>query len=201
MIVDYDVESAWKGHEDFLAWLIATKKPNIYVEVGVYHGFSYFAACQIIKGLKLGTVCKGVDTWAPGYCYNEEDPEVIYNKVFMHNEQNFKDFSYLIRSKSLVAARMAGHRSIDILHIDAGHSYEEVSADFMAWLPKMKRGGVVMFHDTMVDNVSGIDKTGAVVNLGVNKFWNEIINIFPAFNFPHSMGLGVLTIDRYPTGT
>ena len=197
MIVDYDVISAWKGHEDFLAWLISTKRPDVYVEVGVYHGFSYFAACQIIKGLKLGTVVHGVDTWGPGHCYTD-NPEDAFIAVNKHNEENFKEFSHLIRKQSVDAAEEMADRSIDILHIDAGHSYEEVKNDFMAWLPKMKKGGVVMMHDTSLDAV-GMGPDGKVLDLGVNRFFNEVIQIFPAFNFTHSCGLGVITIDRYPT--
>ena len=69
----------------------------------------------------------------------------------------------------------------------------------MAWLPKMKLRCICMFHDTSLDAV-GIGPDGKVLDLGVNKFFNEIIQVFPAFNFTHSCGLGVLTIDRYPNG-
>jgi predicted O-methyltransferase YrrM len=196
MIVQYDVESAWKGHEDFLAWLIATKRPECYVEVGVYRGFSYFAACQTIKALDIECKVFGVDTWEAGYCYTDS-PEDVFGAVSAHNDQNYEAFSSLIRKASVEAAKGFKDRSIDILHIDAGHSYEEVRSDFMAWLPKMKKGGVVMFHDTSLDAV-GIGPDGKVLDLGVNRFFNELLGIFPAFNFSHSCGLGVLTIDRYP---
>lgn len=36
---------------------------------------------------------------------------------------------------------------IDLLHIDAGHSYEEVKADIENWIPKVAPGGAVCFHD------------------------------------------------------
>ena len=113
MIVDYDVESAWKGHEDFLAWLIATKRPEIYVEVGVYRGFSYFAACQMIKGLGLPTKAHGVDTWADGYCYTES-AEDVYQTVAAHNAAHFDSFSALVRKPSVEAAQTFADRSIDI---------------------------------------------------------------------------------------
>ena len=200
MIVDYDCPSSWKGHEDFLAWLLTTKRPDVYVEVGVYHGFSYFAACQIIKALGLKTAVYGVDTWEQGYCYAGDGPaEGVFETASRHNDENFKAFSRLIRKPSLEAAKDISDRSVDILHIDAGHSYGEVNADFMAWLPKMKLGGIVMFHDTLLDAV-GVGPDGTVLELGVNKFFNELIQIFPAFNFQHSCGLGVITIDRYPKG-
>lgn len=36
---------------------------------------------------------------------------------------------------------------IDLLFIDAGHSYNEVKADIENWIPFVKSGGVVAFHD------------------------------------------------------
>jgi len=37
--------------------------------------------------------------------------------------------------------------SVDLLFVDAGHDYGSVSADFFCWYPKIKPGGVVVFHD------------------------------------------------------
>jgi predicted O-methyltransferase YrrM len=36
---------------------------------------------------------------------------------------------------------------VDMLHIDAGHSYEECSADLRNWVPKVNPGGAVCIHD------------------------------------------------------
>jgi hypothetical protein len=132
-----------------------------------------------------------VDTWEGDIhtVYNSEDhPDTIYETVRRHNENNYKDFSKLIRQPSIIAARGVSDRSVDILHIDAGHTYEAIKSDFTSWLPKMKKGGVVLIHDTVC--------TGP--DIGVNEFYNEIHGLFPSFNFDHSYGLGVLTIDRYP---
>lgn len=37
--------------------------------------------------------------------------------------------------------------SVDILFVDAGHSYEAVKQDIEAWLPKMKPNGIMAGHD------------------------------------------------------
>lgn len=188
MIIDYEAQSAWKGHETFLNWLIVTKRPNIFVEVGVHYGFSYFAACQSVRAHNIEAVCLGVDTWqGDEHTVYTSPPDEIYAGALAHNEANYKDFSYLIKKPSVEAANQVADRSVDILNIDGGHTYEAVKSDFMAWLPKMKKGGVVMFHDIM----------NTQPGVGVNRFYNEIIQIFPSFNFTHSYGLGVLTIDRY----
>lgn len=36
---------------------------------------------------------------------------------------------------------------IDLLYIDASHSYDGVKADIIAWTPKLKQGGIVALHD------------------------------------------------------
>jgi predicted O-methyltransferase YrrM len=47
------------------------------------------------------------------------------------------------------AAAAAGYDGppIDLLFIDGDHVYEAVRADFEAWWPRVRPGGLVMFHD------------------------------------------------------
>jgi predicted O-methyltransferase YrrM len=46
---------------------------------------------------------------------------------------------------------------IDLLFIDAGHTYEAVSADYYAWRGFLKPGGCIAFHDYM-DMWPGVKK-------------------------------------------
>jgi len=38
-------------------------------------------------------------------------------------------------------------QSLDFLHIDASHTYEDVLLDLQMWVPKVKPGGVIALHD------------------------------------------------------
>ena len=79
-------------------------------------------------------------------------------------------------------------KSIDILHIDGRHKYEDVKYDFESWIIKLKPTGLVLFHDTNV-------KRG---DFGVWKYFEELRHENPsrAFNFKHGNGLGVLLMPE-----
>jgi len=44
-------------------------------------------------------------------------------------------------------AKKFKNESLDFVFIDAGHAREEVTADIEAWMPKVKRGGLLCGHD------------------------------------------------------
>ena len=54
--------------------------------------------------------------------------------------------------------------SINLLLIDADHSYEGVKGDYELWKDRVLAGGVIVFHDI----------NGAVGEDGVKKFWQEV---------------------------
>ena len=64
--------------------------------------------------------------------------------------------------------------SFDLIYVDAGHTYQEVIVDARASLPKLRRGGYIIFNDyTMTDHLSRVD-------YGVVKAANELINEDPS---------------------
>lgn len=53
----------------------------------------------------------------------------------------------VLRGISWDMARNVENESLDLLYIDCCHSYACVKSDNNAWIPKVKKGGVVAFHD------------------------------------------------------
>ena len=176
-------QSGWLGHAPFAFWLVEKLKPRSIVELGSHKGYSYFCFCQQVAALRLPTKCYAIDTWQ-GDEHTGFYGEKIYKAVNRINEKRYSKFSQLIRAKFSDAVARFDDKSIDLLHIDGRHWYEDVKEDFLTWVPKLSDRAVVLFHDTQVRER----------DFGVYKFWAEIAQDFPHFEFVHHHGLGVLAV-------
>jgi predicted O-methyltransferase YrrM len=61
-----------------------------------------------------------------------------------------------VRGYSDEVARRFENESFDLVFIDADHTEEWVSRDLAAWMPKVKRGGVIAGHDYGSRNWPGV---------------------------------------------
>lgn len=70
---------------------------------------------------------------------------------------------------SLEVAECIPSDLLDFVYIDADHIYEAVKADLAAWIPKVRKGGIVSGHDYFDGKYLGIDfgVKRAVDELGV----------------------------------
>ncbi len=180
---DYLATSAWIEHIPFAFWLVEALKPRSIVELGSHYGVSYFAFCQAVKHLRLSASTFAVDTWQgddhAGF-YSDD----IYHQVSNYNNTHFSEFSTLLRQTFDEANEYFSDKSIDLLHIDGLHTYEAVNHDFVTWLPKMSRRGIVILHDTNV----------RTRGFGVFKLIEELKQKYPVFEFLHGYGLAVVAV-------
>lgn len=139
----------------------------VYVEVGCFLGRSTAALAGHIaaSGKRIKLVV--VDTFALkpgdepalffalGECGGGETVkgQVRFRKVFEANlaAAGFKtgkgSFIQAHTKPSVAMAAEYADGSVDVVFIDADHSYEAVVADIKAWWPKLKPGGVLAGHD------------------------------------------------------
>ncbi len=181
-------QPAWLEHAPFAFWLIEALRPATFVELGAHRGSSYFTFCQAIQHLQLETRCFAVDTWRgdehAGF-YGEE----VLAEARRYHDRRYSSFSTLVRATFDEAVRRFPDGTIDLLHIDGRHLYDDVKHDFETWRPKLSDRGVVLLHDT---NVHGRD-------FGVFQFWRELSLGHRHFEFLHGHGLGVIAIgERLP---
>ena len=120
-----------------------------FVEVGSWKGMSAaFLAVEIINsGKNIKFDC--VDTWR-GSAEHQTMESVINDTLydeFINNMKPVEGYYNAIRMPSVAAAKTYQDASLDLVFIDAGHEYENVKADILAWMPKVRPGGIIAGHD------------------------------------------------------
>ena len=86
------------------------------------------------------------------------------------------DFYTYVNLQSVLRPRASGYvhgmpyKDIDFLFIDGDHTYEGVKKDFEMYLPFVKRGGIVAFHD-INDTERHRER-----NVHVAKLWKELVD-------------------------
>ena len=125
---------------------------GIYLEVGVWKGKSLVAFAHEANRLGRKPVLIGIDTFG-----GKQDDAMMDNLVtnsggdfLPETRQNLREANVdaeLIRNDSQRQAPLIDDESIDFILIDALHSYEAVKADTQAYWPKLKKGGVMLWHD------------------------------------------------------
>jgi glycosyltransferase involved in cell wall biosynthesis/GT2 family glycosyltransferase len=183
------VDSAWFGHVPFAHWIVGAHRPRSIVELGAHNGVSYAAFCEAVLRARLECRALAVDTWRgdehAGF-YGEQ----VYAELTKFHDERYAGFSALMRCTFDEALPYVLDGSIDLLHIDGRHHYDDVKHDYTSWLPKLSDRAVVLFHDT---NVRERD-------FGVFRLWGELSQAHPSFEFLHGHGLGVLAVGPRVVG-
>ena len=159
-----------------IARLIGVCMPEefTFVEVGVYKG----DMLKHLQELFAGMTYIGVDPWeeleASGdTAENRKTRRKIAQIVTMDSE--LAVMPRLMQMTSQDAAAQFEDKSLDMVYVDAGHTYQDAYDDFIMWFCKVKDGGVLCGHDyyphidydaPMADGCRGIED--AAEFLGVN---------------------------------
>jgi len=162
IVPDWRYPSAWMEHAPFAGWLIEAARPGSFVELGSHYGYSFLAVCQTVRALGLATQCVAIDTWR-----GDRHAGFYGDNVFETVKAQSAKYAPWATMKRMTfddAVKDFADRSIDILHIDGRHFYEDVKHDYESWRPKLSDRAVVLFHDTQVRDR----------NFGVYRLWDEI---------------------------
>jgi GT2 family glycosyltransferase len=185
-IPEYICASPWIEHAPFAFWLVDALRPRRFVELGTDHGYSYFSFCQAVQRLGCDTSAYAIDTWSGDE--HRASTTSVYKAVRTHNQARYSGFSTLLRSTFEEALPFFQDGSVDLLHVDSRHCYEDVKQDFLQWAPKLAPQAIVLFHNTNVRER----------NFGVWRLYEELSAKHPAFEFYHCQGLGVVASGVVP---
>lgn len=124
--MNFPVEIKGNWHVNLILHLASISQPKVYVELGLYQ-------CELFnKMIPFADKLIGVDLseQAGQFMKKTSKTEFVCSTT--------DDFAKLAKEKGL---------SIDMLFIDANHSYESVRNDFINFFPMVKNNGLILLHD------------------------------------------------------
>lgn len=125
------------------------ERPGI-VEIGSAHGASSIILAEAARELNGSLIC--IDHFPEDY-YGQEKFGNYGRKAFKKNIKPYQDVVYHIN----LSSEAAKHQVFNILHelrkdlcilfIDGNHDYEAVKRDIQNYVPLVRSGGYIGFHD------------------------------------------------------
>lgn len=150
-------------------WQLIGNLPGGAVEIGVAEG--YFSADMLRWPIQLPYVFM-VDRWATvstqkGDASNSQEWHDKNYQAAVDRVKEFAGRAIILRGDSVQMAERISNGSLALVYVDGDHSYEGVSADIQAWMPKLVDGGVMAFHD--------YENTNYGVKAAVRDFCNKTL--------------------------
>jgi hypothetical protein len=179
----YQGIDGWFSYEHIYRDAVSRAPANaIFVEIGCWKGrSSSFLVVESLNSNKNITV-NCVDTWK-GSSEHQQDGDcaewakevangTLY-ETFIKNMEPVAGKFNPIRSDSAEAAALFEDGSIDFVMVDAAHEADLVYKDIVAWLPKLKKGGMMAGDDVFVGSTAREGAERALANYNVNYSGNH----------------------------
>jgi predicted O-methyltransferase YrrM len=137
----------WFNYESIFDMAIRNAKDGArFVEIGVWKGGSTAYMGVEIYNSKKVIEYHAIDTFEGSIEHGE------VNGLYEEALENLKPLINLkvvkiIKGHSQDVVNNYEDESIDFCFIDGSHQYEDVKADIIAYLPKVKKGGILSGHD------------------------------------------------------
>jgi predicted O-methyltransferase YrrM len=139
----------------------------VVVEIGTLHGGTLWAWCRLASE-EANIVSIDLPGGAFGGGYGNEASDRLRSYARKSQQIHLmRADSHDLETLSLLQGILGG-RSIDLLFIDADHTYNGVRRDFEMFSPMVSSSGVIAFHDVLPHD----DPT-----CEVDRFWAEVSSV------------------------
>lgn len=136
------------------------RKGDVYVEIGTQNGRSAYCADKFLL--------RGVNKYAVDINDAAAGPDTMSRKAFF--KKYLPDWTFIHKASHLAAEDWK--LPIDMIFIDADHSYEGVKLDVDSWSPFLKKNGYIYFHDADATS-PGVERL--VRELGKSKQYTDLV--------------------------
>ncbi len=150
----------WFSYKPFYDFVASLDDFRRYVELGVWKGHSLSYLANLLRD-KPEVDVVAVDLWDDSYVlenYTRFVPELGGQTGHLYELYNYNlritGTRELVRDChdcTYVAADKFPHRYFDCAFIDADHSFESTFRDIVAWIPRVRDGGIIGGHDYQPD--------------------------------------------------
>lgn len=153
------------------------------VEIGSAHGASSIILAEAARELRGHLIC--IDSFPEDY-YGQPKFGNYARNAFKENLKDYSDVMELLDTTSDVAINKIKNLItetglISVLFIDGSHDYQDVKSDCQNYLPLLRSGGYVGFHDYNNVAFPGV-KTAAdefTKDWETESFWDLIVRRKP----------------------
>ena len=168
-----------KGIGDFFLKEVQSKKPKIFLEIGVFHGVTARNVCELLYNIhKNDFKYIGLDLFG---VTDENKHETIPSTVFSNPLKNFyfkvikrqdpyslqavsdllkkfKNNVHLIKGNSNSVLKEIDMSKIDYVFLDGGHHYKTVKNDLNQCIPVLENNGTILCDDYDLSYAPGVKK-------------------------------------------
>lgn len=168
------------NYKPFYEWIAQREDFKRFAEVGVWkgHGVAFLARELMANREDRDFEIVAVDLFDDLWKY--KDYEKMYEgfkikyiyKMYEYNVKNREEGKYIteVKGYSDKSANQFEDGYFDVVFLDADHTEEQVKKDIYAWLPKVRKGGIISGHD-YVASQPGVIKA-------VNSIWRKDRKLF-----------------------
>ena len=128
------------------------------VEIGVWHGVT---TAVMRRAMASDGLLWAVDPFPPGQLFVNLQRPIARREVHRVRNGGVR-WVRQTGERAATAYRDAGEPPADLVFIDGDHSYEGLTADWRAWSPLVRAGGVVALHDSRPTPERPIADAGSV---------------------------------------